>query len=111
MVRQPGGRREKLFEGGSLANLALLRLPAVSAGIQILVKKASDVKFIEGIGLRLLGNFFRFLFQEGLVAVIVSLRGFFALLFQDRVRSEEHTSELQSRFDLVCRLLLEKKKQ
>src|SRR5699024_12697191 len=27
------------------------------------------------------------------------------------MRSEEHTSELQSRFDLVCRLLLEKKKQ
>src|SRR5699024_11657430 len=26
-------------------------------------------------------------------------------------RSEEHTSELQSRFDLVCRLLLEKKKR
>src|SRR5699024_11298132 len=26
-------------------------------------------------------------------------------------RSEEHTSELQSRFDLVCRLLLDKKKQ
>src|SRR5438067_8526977 len=26
------------------------------------------------------------------------------------LRSEEHTSELQSRFDLVCRLLLEKKK-
>src|SRR3712207_7422182 len=28
-----------------------------------------------------------------------------------RVRSEEHTSELQSRQYLVCRLLLEKKKQ
>src|SRR5437868_12701591 len=29
---------------------------------------------------------------------------------EDRLRrSEEHTSELQSRFDLVCRLLLEKK--
>src|SRR2546428_3521084 len=27
-----------------------------------------------------------------------------------RTRSEEHTSELQSRSDLVCRLLLEKKK-
>src|SRR5438067_13604184 len=27
------------------------------------------------------------------------------------LRSEEHTSELQSRFDLVCRLLLEKKKE
>src|SRR5437667_8935129 len=28
----------------------------------------------------------------------------------DLVRSEEHTSELQSHHDLVCRLLLEKKK-
>src|SRR2546422_1382675 len=28
-----------------------------------------------------------------------------------RYRSEEHTSELQSRLHLVCRLLLEKKKQ
>src|SRR5207247_4307240 len=28
-----------------------------------------------------------------------------------RARSEEHTSELQSRVDLVCRLLLEKKKR
>src|SRR5699024_12089577 len=30
-------------------------------------------------------------------------------VFEDR--SEEHTSELQSRFDLVCRLLLEKKNE
>src|SRR5690606_41753319 len=30
---------------------------------------------------------------------------------QSRVRSEEHTSELQSRENLVCRLLLEKKKK
>src|SRR5699024_4553819 len=29
---------------------------------------------------------------------------------EKEIRSEEHTSELQSRFDLVCRLLLEKKK-
>src|SRR5690349_23679455 len=29
----------------------------------------------------------------------------------ERERSEEHTSELQSRRDLVCRLLLEKKKK
>src|SRR5438874_12849688 len=35
------------------------------------------------------------------------------VLFIDlsRHRSEEHTSELQSRRDLVCRLLLEKKKE
>src|SRR2546428_1968548 len=32
-----------------------------------------------------------------------------ALVF--KLRSEEHTSELQSRSDLVCRLLLEKKKK
>ena len=36
-----------------------------------------------------------------------------SLLLENRVllRSEEHTSELQSRLHLVCRLLLEKKKQ
>src|SRR5260370_15149940 len=32
------------------------------------------------------------------------------VLLQPRVRSEEHTSELQSHLNLVCRLLLEKKK-
>src|SRR5207249_12244051 len=37
------------------------------------------------------------------------LRDFARRVFPD-LRSEEHTSELQSRFDLVCRLLLEKKK-
>src|SRR5690606_40967780 len=31
-------------------------------------------------------------------------------VFQWKTRSEEHTSELQSRENLVCRLLLEKKK-
>src|SRR5438094_5548722 len=31
-------------------------------------------------------------------------------LTADELRSEEHTSELQSPYDLVCRLLLEKKK-
>src|SRR2546422_6351332 len=30
---------------------------------------------------------------------------------RERIRSEEHTSELQSRLHLVCRLLLEKKKK
>ena len=33
-----------------------------------------------------------------------------ARLFDELPRSEEHTSELQSRTNLVCRLLLEKKK-
>src|SRR2546430_11728983 len=34
-----------------------------------------------------------------------------ALALPDVERSEEHTSELQSQSNLVCRLLLEKKKQ
>src|SRR5438270_5098671 len=35
----------------------------------------------------------------------------FPLVHPERVRSEEHTSELQSQSNLVCRLLLEKKKK
>src|SRR2546421_2673199 len=35
----------------------------------------------------------------------------FPTAFPRSLRSEEHTSELQSRSDLVCRLLLEKKKK
>src|SRR5690554_6823951 len=34
-----------------------------------------------------------------------------AAYFESTIRSEEHTSELQSRPHLVCRLLLEKKKK
>src|SRR2546422_4133706 len=34
-----------------------------------------------------------------------------AVRLADELRSEEHTSELQSRLHLVCRLLLEKKKK
>src|SRR5207249_11989142 len=39
---------------------------------------------------------------------IVSVLDFHGEDTIERGRSEEHTSELQSRFDLVCRLLLEK---
>src|SRR5207247_8470242 len=42
---------------------------------------------------------------------IDSMVSFTELMKQAEARSEEHTSELQSRVDLVCRLLLEKKKK
>src|SRR5689334_24819180 len=41
----------------------------------------------------------------------VAVRIIFRALIVKAVRSEEHTSELQSQFHLVCRLLLEKKKK
>src|SRR2546422_3983170 len=47
----------------------------------------------------------------GYRSVNVALRQEFDLYANVRPRSEEHTSELQSRLHLVCRLLLEKKKQ
>src|SRR5438067_7184363 len=46
--------------------------------------------------------------QEQRVAIARALVSDPQILVCDE-RSEEHTSELQSRFDLVCRLLLEKK--
>src|SRR5690625_6078026 len=41
---------------------------------------------------------------------LLDLTGIEGTTDQDDLRSEEHTSELQSRGHLVCRLLLEKKK-
>src|SRR2546429_9782391 len=41
---------------------------------------------------------------------ITGIEALLRWLHADRGRSEEHTSELQSRLHLVCRLLLEKKK-
>src|SRR2546428_3628228 len=45
------------------------------------------------------------------VGVRVFVRDGHVLRRLENLRSEEHTSELQSRSDLVCRLLLEKKKK
>src|SRR5438309_1549167 len=64
----------------------------VAANALLVVSSA----LIDALGLFLLG---RWLFGG-------SVRPFLGLF----LRSEEHTSELQSQFHLVCRLLLEKKK-
>src|SRR5437868_9596495 len=54
--------------------------------------------------------FHELLAEQGVEAVLQRVADALATLVGD-ARSEEHTSELQSRFDLVCRLLLEKKKK
>src|SRR5690242_21467772 len=48
--------------------------------------------------------------QGQLVLDLLAADGQLAEARLDRLRSEEHTSELQSHVNLVCRLLLEKKK-
>src|SRR5258708_28013891 len=49
-------------------------------------------------------------FFSGIISSPVSPKKY-PIYFWQRLRSEEHTSELQSPDHLVCRLLLEKKKQ
>src|SRR5207249_5026324 len=51
----------------------------------------------------------RFSFGTGKIGVLGGFTSAAVLSIVALLRSEEHTSELQSRFDLVCRLLLEKK--
>src|SRR5690554_7751453 len=54
-------------------------------------------------------NFFNYFANKGFVVVSIDYR--LGMKDQSAPRSEEHTSELQSRPHLVCRLLLEKKKK
>src|SRR2546430_3175752 len=63
---------------------------------QLLKERVPSLKFEAAAGLSL-GEF-------------TALTAAGALNFEDGLRSEEHTSELQSQSNLVCRLLLEKKK-
>src|SRR5690625_3321890 len=44
------------------------------------------------------------------IMIVVILNAIMGVFQENKARSEEHTSELQSRGHLVCRLLLEKKK-
>src|SRR5699024_12561383 len=55
--------------------------------------------------------FSRILFKMLNFFIVFTPKWIFSCLHARKYRSEEHTSELQSRFDLVCRLLLEKKKE
>src|SRR2546422_2905216 len=50
-------------------------------------------------------------FGKDIIPSMIGSRRVFAYNYRDENRSEEHTSELQSRLHLVCRLLLEKKKK
>jgi len=63
------------------------------------LKKTADIELVERIGFRLLGKFLGFGFQEGFVAVVVALGGFFAELFENGIGDHllvDHLAELEA---------------
>src|SRR5207249_10709888 len=72
--------------------------------------RSMSIEVVAGLVTGILAGSFALLAFSG-DSFIELISGLAVLRFLRRRRSEEHTSELQSRFDLVCRLLLEKKKK
>src|SRR5699024_12076336 len=89
----------------SLIGAILLFAGAARAGLGLLGIALASLPFLMHLQTRQLGSMLKYRFTH-LENKLKSASSTSALLS----RSEEHTSELQSRFDLVCRLLLEKKK-
>src|SRR5207247_2975589 len=87
---KPGGRRRTAFV---IMGVVLVALAALGARRWIfsLSHQSTDDAQVDG----------------HIVPILPKVGGFVTEIRVDR--SEEHTSELQSRVDLVCRLLLEKK--
>src|SRR5690606_41929007 len=96
----------------TLSCLIFLSLISLSDDINVILsfppRRSSDLFFISFllIIIRYIYVSLLFLFKKGRVYYAVSIKKKKETSF----RSEEHTSELQSRENLVCRLLLEKKK-
>src|SRR5690606_10010578 len=92
-----------------LPTVIVLTLLTIQPALQLIQMSVSDVQFSGGqlqwtfVGL----DNFKYLATD--VVFPVALRNTLIFVVCVVVRSEEHTSELQSRENLVCRLLLEKK--
>src|SRR5690606_42152756 len=80
-------------------------------GKPALIIKADFPRRLYSNGERILDNMYFFLLLTGLMTGIGVKFALDRLFVSRIIRSEEHTSELQSRENLVCRLLLEKKKK
>src|SRR5438067_6524136 len=92
----------KLHFWSSTYGVGLMVLMLIAAGIaQGSALNDPSLSFIEG--LEYVPMYLRGRSLSGLLLTIAHL--IFAFHFGLMLRSEEHTSELQSRFDLVCRLL------
>src|SRR2546422_5157367 len=97
MIRRPP--RSTLFPYTTLFRSRLLAVVGKGIPFQDALKKADEVLLHATQG----------------ISSLISVTGIVNVDFADvrtvMQRSEEHTSELQSRLHLVCRLLLEKKKK
>src|SRR5687768_18054420 len=95
MLRRPP--RSTLFPYTTLFRSVVDDDPHIREVVQFALEKAGLEAIEAGDGQQALA-----LFKKSVPALIV---------LDITMRSEEHTSELQSRLHLVCRLLLEKKKK
>src|SRR3712207_8719193 len=82
-----------LFRSGLFGWIVPLLLACAIVGVVGVILQQVFLRWNQGQDLR-----------QALITIALSV------IFADQMRSEEHTSELQSRQYLVCRLLLEKKK-
>src|SRR5690606_4774426 len=116
------------LEEGLLAYLSHLVLPAVTLGTssaailtrltrntRLDVLEEDYVRTARAKGVRPRAVLFRHALRNAMLPLVTTAGMQFGALLGgaviiETVRSEEHTSELQSRENLVCRLLLEKKK-
>src|SRR2546422_4213231 len=95
-------------QGNTVKNLA--KMPSIDPWFLYQLKEINDMQLelekhpMESIPAEVLRDAKRMGFSDGRLAGVWRLSG------KGAQRSEEHTSELQSRLHLVCRLLLEKKK-
>src|SRR2546422_4051351 len=98
-MKSPGGGPALLFEHPTLPSGGPARYPvAVNLfGSEKRMALALGVECLDEVGER--------------IATLLNMKVPDSLLGKLAMRSEEHTSELQSRLHLVCRLLLEKKKK
>src|SRR2546427_8848814 len=109
-------RRRKMANG---ADRRLFWVTAVAVGVaDVVTKLLAESLLARHLPVQLVGDFvqLRLVYNQcaafGLCLGAYSRWIFFALAIAALfVRSEEHTSELQSQSNLVCRLLLEKKKK
>src|SRR2546422_6968653 len=99
----------------AIAKGALRPKSRFGAGLELLSEGSAQLYFREARELHTLGAFDLANLRRDLAADVGRFAGATVLaevmLKMAPPRSEEHTSELQSRLHLVCRLLLEKKKK